>query len=239
MLRIRQIALVARELDPVVAALCEGLGVEVCYNDPLVGEFGLRNALMPIGDTLLEVVSPMRAGTTAGRLLDKRDGDGGYMVILQTDNLARDRRRIEGLDVRVVWEVALDDISTIHLHPSDVGGAIVSFDEARPPESWRWAGPGWEAKRRTERVTAIVGAELQADDPGSMAQRWSEVLARPLDATPDGALRIGVDGGELRFVEASDGRGDGLAGIDLRAAPDGTPRELVLCGTRIRILPAP
>lgn len=237
MLRIRQIAFVARELEPVVTALCAGLGVEVCHRDPLVAEFGLRNALMPIGSTLLEVVSPFREGTTAGRLLDKRGGDGGYMVILQTDDLARDRARIEGLGVRVVWEVSLDDIATIHLHPRDVGGAIVSIDEARPPESWRWAGPNWEQKRRTDSVTAIVGAELQAEDPQAMATRWSQVLARPLDATADGVARIVLDEGELRFVPATDGRGDGLAGIDVRAATGRPARVLDLCGVHVRVVP--
>ena len=54
-MRLRQMATVARELDPVVEDICDVLGIEVCFNDPGVGAFGLHNALMPIGDTLLEV----------------------------------------------------------------------------------------------------------------------------------------------------------------------------------------
>lgn len=107
-LRIRQLALVARDLDLVVGRLCDALGVEVCYRDPAVSAFGLHNALMVIGDTFLEVVSPTREGTTAGRLLERRDGDGGYMVLLQTDDLAADRRRFTRLGVREVWHSELD-----------------------------------------------------------------------------------------------------------------------------------
>src|SRR6185503_20673725 len=114
MLRIRQLALVARDLDPVVSALCDTLGLDVCYRDPQVSAFGLHNALMPIGDTLLEVVSPIQEGTTAGRLLDRRGGDGGYMVILQTDDLSRDRARVDQLGVRVVWSASLREIASIH-----------------------------------------------------------------------------------------------------------------------------
>ena len=33
LLRLRQVALVARELEPVVDALCDVLGVEVCFRD--------------------------------------------------------------------------------------------------------------------------------------------------------------------------------------------------------------
>ncbi len=61
-MRIRQIALVTRELAPVVETLEQVLAVEVCFRDPGVGVFGLENALFPIGDTFLEVVSPVREG---------------------------------------------------------------------------------------------------------------------------------------------------------------------------------
>src|SRR5205814_906057 len=83
----------------------------------------LHNAVMPVGQTFLEVVSPVREGTTAGRLLDRRGGDGGYMVILQTADLRADRTRLAALGVRIVWQVELDDIATVHLHPRDLGGA--------------------------------------------------------------------------------------------------------------------
>ena len=56
-MRLRQIALVAQELDPVVENLCAVLGIEVGFNDPGVAAFGLHNAVMPVGDTVLEVVS--------------------------------------------------------------------------------------------------------------------------------------------------------------------------------------
>ncbi|MCP5069350.1 MAG: hypothetical protein GY946_22525, partial [bacterium] len=47
-MRLRQIALVAKELDPVVERLCSVLGIEVGFNDPGVAAFGLVNAVMPV-----------------------------------------------------------------------------------------------------------------------------------------------------------------------------------------------
>jgi len=110
-MRLRQVALVARELDPVVADLTAVLGIEVAFHDPGVAEFGLRNAVMPVGDTFLEVVSPVQETTTAGRWLERHGGDGGYMVILQTEDLEADRRRLARLGIRLVWQIALDDIA--------------------------------------------------------------------------------------------------------------------------------
>ena len=217
-MRIRQIALVARELEPVVEHLCAVFELEISHRDPGVAEFGLVNAVMPVGDTFLEVVSPAKDGTTAGRFLERRGGDGGYMVILQSDDLAADRRRLDELKVRVVWEVALPDIATMHLHPRDVGGALVSLDQPRPATAWRWAGLGWERRMRTNVVRGIVGAEMQAAEPAKMATRWAEVLGR--SAAWDGAdvHEIALDEGSLRFVPPRDKRGDGIAVVDLRAA---------------------
>ena len=59
----RQICLVAHELAPVVEQLEAVLGLEVCYRDPGVGRFGLENALLPVGNQLLEVVAPTEENT--------------------------------------------------------------------------------------------------------------------------------------------------------------------------------
>jgi hypothetical protein len=209
-MRLRQIALVAEKLDPVVSDLCAVLDVGVCFRDPGVAEFGLVNALMPIGDSFLEVVSPKQEGTTAGRLLARRGGDGGYMVILQTDELPAARRRAEQQGVRIVWEIALPDIATVHLHPRDLGGAIVSLDQPKPPESWRWGGPDWQRHVRRETVSRIVGATLDARDPEAMAARWAAVLGLPRRSP----VELALEGGALRFAAAGP-RGEGLRGIEI------------------------
>jgi catechol 2,3-dioxygenase-like lactoylglutathione lyase family enzyme len=234
-MRLRQVALVARDLAKVVDDLCAVLGLEVCFRDPGVEEFGLHNALMPIGASFLEVVSPLREGTTAGRLLERRRGDGGYMVIAQVDDLAAERKRIEELGVRIVWQVALHDAATIHLHPRDVGAAIVSFDEMQPPESWRWAGPEWREHVRSDVTRRLVGAELQSPDPRALAERWGQVFARPARAAKDGSHSIALDDRtHLRFVADRDGRGEGVSGIDVEVAD---PLEVVH-RARARGLPA-
>ncbi|MDP6979240.1 MAG: VOC family protein [Myxococcota bacterium] len=213
-MRIRQIALVAEDLDPVVETLCNVLGLEVCFRDPGVELFGLHNALMPVGDTFLEVVSPIKEDTTAGRLLERRSGDGGYMVILQTEDLDTHRKQLVDIGVRIVWEHALEDIATVHLHPKDVGGAILSLDVADPPSSWRWAGPEWEAHRRTDTTCWIDGVQIQTSDPRATADHWSRIVGFPVIDGAEGGYDIPLEAGCLRFVEACDDRGDGVAALE-------------------------
>jgi hypothetical protein len=222
-MRIRQVALVARTLEPVVDDLRAVLGLEHVFHDPGVGVFGLHNAVMPIRDQFLEVVSPLEEGTTAGRFLDKRGGDGGYMVIFQTADLAGDRGRLGRLGIRIVWEITLDDIATVHLHPRDVGGAIVSIDQPDPPPSWRWGGPEWTAAPAAG-VRAITSVTIAAAEPDVVAARWAGVL----DA-PAAGREIRIDGGVIRFVAAED-RTDGVVAVGLDA-PD---PERVLEAARAR-----
>lgn len=250
-MRLRQIALVAGDLPTAEADIRAILGLDYAYDDPGVGKFGLKNAVFPVGETFLEVVSPNQAGTTAGRLLEKRGGDGGYMVILQVPDIAEARARIAASNARVVEQADLHGgaVAMSHIHPRDVGGAILSLDYMRPRARWEWGGPVWRENVRTDTSTGIVGAELQGEDPAAMARRWGEVLGRPATQA-EGAWRIALDGGELRFVPARDGRGEGLGRFDVavrdpaavRAAAKVRSRldddDVILAGTRVRLVQA-
>jgi catechol 2,3-dioxygenase-like lactoylglutathione lyase family enzyme len=233
-MRLRQVALVARDLEVVVADLCAVLGIEVAYRDPGIGVFGLRNAVMPLGDTFLEVVSPIQANTPAGRYLARRGGDGGYMVLFQCGDIDAQRQRIDRLGVRVAWSIDLPQARSLHLHPRDVGGAIVSFEQMTRPEDWYWAGPRWRDCVHSDVVTGISGVELQADDPRALAERWSAVLGEPLIHDASGQPAIHLASGSVRFIATAGAQGDGVSGLDLAIASRGRLVETA----RARGLPA-
>lgn len=221
MLRLRQIAFVAHDLDAVVGQLHESLGVEVAFRDPGVATFGLHNAVMPVGDQFIEVVAPVREGTAGGRYLDRRNGDGGYMVILQSDRHELRKQRVAELGIRSVLQHDGREYHIMQLHPADTGGSFLEIDEQIGGDDiggpWEPAGPDWQRARRTHVVTGISAAELQSPNPAALAERWSAILERPVRLV-EGVPTIALDNADLRFVEAVDGRGEGLGGIDLAAA---------------------
>lgn len=249
-MRLRQIALVGKDLDAIRDDITAVLGLGPAYADPGVGKYGLHNQVWPIGDTFLEVVSPTQEGTTAGRLIDKRGGDGGYMAIFQVDDLAAARARIAGLGVRIADQADRGGASFTHLHPKDVPGAIVSIDAMEPAERWEWGGPDWRKNVKTETSVEIRGCEIQADNPDAVSARWAAVLDRPRERTADG-FRIAVDGGEIRFTGLTDGRGEGLSEFDVAVRDPAAVRaraeargcvdssgDVVLCGTKVRLVEA-
>ncbi len=211
--RLRQVALVARDLDAVVADLHRAFGLVVAFSDPAVAAFGLRNAVLPVGDQFVEVVSPTREGTAGGRQLARLGGDGGYMVICHTDDHPAVRRRVRELGVRTVLEADEAGYRIMQLHPSDTGGSFLEIDfqpgGEDPGGPWMPAGDDWQRARRTEVVDGIAAVTVQCRDPAATAARWAAITGLP---ATDGVLQL--DGADVEFV---DGPLDALIGVTLTA----------------------
>ena len=199
--------------DPIVNDLCELFNFEVAFNDPGVAHFGLENAVIPIGTDFLEVVSPVEENTTAGRYLNKRGGDGGYMIIIQVDKFEDSQKLVNEYNIKTVWETDLPKAKAMHLHPKQMGGAILSLDWMEPKESWKWAGPNWE-ENISGPIKGIDGVEIQSDDPELMLNTWLRVLG---DVERDHKNKILLDNTWIKFSQATDGRGPGISAFSLKA----------------------
>ena len=200
--RLRQLV-IASETTDTIDTLKDVFGLEAPFPDPGVGEFGLVNGVFAIGDQFLEVVVPVTETAPAARFM-ARGGPGGYMAIFEVEDIAATRARVDGLGIRRVWDIDLKDISASHLHPADLGGAIVSVDQPRPAGEWRWGGPDWRARSTVGRLT---GAELTSPDPMRLMARWAGALG----ATGSG-YALKMDDGDIVFTK---GETERLVAFDL------------------------
>lgn len=227
----------AQDCDRVAAELRHAFGWLPPYRDPGVGQFGLTNAVFAVGDTFVEVVAPIQPDTTAGRYLERRGGDGGYMAIFQVADLGVARRRIADLGLRVVWTADLADIAATHLHPRDVGGAIVSVDWAQPAQSWRWAGPSWTGQVPQYAPGGVTGLTIEVADPFAAARRWAAVLGISGDGNgssgngnaDDGTtavVELADAGQRLRFVAAPAGHDEGITAVTVAGLRPGAAQEI-------------
>lgn len=235
-IQLRQICLVAEKLAPVIEDLTDILGIKGCFIDPAVAHFGLENTLMPVGRNFLEVVAPVKPDTAAGRYLERRQGDGGYMVITQADTLPNQRAvRQNALDngVRIAHESERDGWHLCQLHPGDMKAAFLEVEYDRFEDfngNWMPAGgTGWEDKVKQDVTVDYLGVELQSDDPVGLAELWGRVVDQPVSRA-GAALELRLNNATLRFVTAEDGRGPGLGGIDLSVRD----RQRILKAARAR-----
>lgn len=230
--RLRQIALVAADLDAVVDRLGTVLGLRVAHRDPAVAAFGLRNAVLPLGTQFVEVVSPTRPGTAGGRQLERLGGDGGYMVIGHVGPAPADhealRARVEQLGVRIALASTGDDgYRLLQLHPADTGGSFLELDFQPggddPTGPWMPAGRHWRDAVRTEVVHAITGVEIRVRGAAEVAARWGAVTGCPV---AEGVLTL--DNATVTFGEGS----GGLVAVDCAGGHDD---EQVIGGVTFRV----
>ncbi len=254
-IQLRQICLVARDLDSTIDDLEQIFGIHRCYVDAGVGKWGLVNTLLPIGRNMLEVVAPVEENTAAGRYLNRRNGDGGYMVICQADSSDEQQEvRQRALDngVRIAWEADRGDWNICQIHPGDMKAAFfeVDWDEANDFNG-NWAPAGglqWQDKVDQSVTVDYAAVELQGPDPVGLAELWGKVAGLPVSR--DGAtLHMALNNVVIRFVEATDGRGYGLGGLDLKVANRAhilaaakergayvSDEEVNVCGVRFKLI---
>ncbi|KAK7185931.1 hypothetical protein DPSP01_009919 [Paraphaeosphaeria sporulosa] len=225
--RLRQIALVVKDLEQARRELTHVIGTEVIFEDPAVAQFGLKNFLVPIGGDIIEVVSPVQNNTTAGRLLEKR-GDGGYMIIMQTEDAKKRREHIEANQLsKVIWGYENDDVACVQYHPKGLqGGMMVELDSHASTKNnptplkdrfspWHACGPDYakysEGMKRTSHLN-LEGCVLRLA-PGDLgheaaARRWEEVfgVGRSRDLLAFTNARLG-------FVRGQDGEREGLVSV--------------------------
>ncbi len=250
-MRVRQIAFVAEPLTPAEAEVRDVLGLEVCYRDPNVEKWGLVNVLFPIGSDFLEIVAPFRPGTSAGRYLSRRGGNGGYMVIFQSADARVERERI-GAMRGSAGDPQREPVRFIHsadrpgpagpyhatqFHPKDLGDVLVSIESCGEPERFRdpagpWypAGTAWQPHVNTTRTRRLLAVELQAEHPEAMAARWSAVLGVAVTRDAKQRAQLVFDNLPIRFVAATDGRGNGVGALDVETAD----REAILKAAETR-----
>ena len=236
-IRIRQIAICCPDIWPVETEISQTLQVTPVRRDKPGPPIWMFNSVIAVGNTFLEILQPEREEAPTTKFLQKQDGAGGYMLLLQVDDHEAARARAEAAGVRIVMNMPKRDYhgttgASLHLHPSDTGGVLTSLDWMQDWDSWAWGGTAWPWHQRTDVVSAIIGAEITCADPDAVAQRFADFIGRPVtDRT------MALEDSEIRFVPSQTGQRDRLTGIDMSASDRSRAGETFEFGrTTIRLV---
>jgi hypothetical protein len=215
--RLRQVCLVAPQLEPVIADISEIMGLRVCYRDGNVAKYGLVNALLPVDTILLEVVSPSREGTAAGRFLDKTAGRGGYMAIFCCDDPDAYGKRANAIGVRTANVITHLPYHGVQLHPRDCRAAFIEFNHTEGSDDvlgpYPPAGPDWQNAVRKDVTQALVGVEMQSPDPKGLAAHWGRIIGVEAGTNDKGEAELKFPNADFRFVE---GDSEIMSGLNFR-----------------------
>ena len=225
-LRLRQICLVAPQLESVIADISDIMGLNVCYRDGNVAKYGLENALLPVDTILLEVVAPVRPGTAAGRFLDKTGGRGGYMAIFGCDDPDARGREAEKIGVRVANVIDHAPYRGVQLHPRDCRAAFIEFNHTDGSDDilgpYPPAGPDWQQSIAKDVTQALIGVEMTSPQPQALAEHWGRILGIAVTESESGEPELKLPNCSFRFIE---GDSDIMSGLRFRVADVAAVRD--------------
>ena|ERR1039458_9701367 len=109
------------------------LGLEVMPEETVEAE-KVRLAMVPVGDSRLELLEPLSPDSTIAKFLEKR-GEGLHHVALHVDDLVGTVERLKAAGTRLIS----DDIKVgagghlyVFVHPSSAGGVLLELVEDAP-----------------------------------------------------------------------------------------------------------
>ncbi|WP_099023039.1 VOC family protein [Mycolicibacterium palauense] len=216
MIGIRQVALLSDDLEKDTEIAEEALGTRVVHRDPDIARYGLRNAVLAMGTSYLELVTPIDTDCSAARRLTTT-GPGLYMLITQVaPPLAQHRDRVVREGIRIIAELSDGAWSSIQLHPADVG-VLISMDAVEGDEGWPPVGahePVVEC-----RTAGVCGVVLPVSRPERVASALS------------GTFGLGAEGSRLTLgsstIEVSS---PGITEVHLRGRAGAAIAPFELCG---------
>jgi methylmalonyl-CoA epimerase len=96
---------------------------------------GVRSAFFPLGDSGLELISPLKPDIPLERFLNSR-GEGLFGVSLEVDNIEESIKSLEANQVRLLaQEPSVDELGYryVYSHPKSLHGVEIEFTE--PPST--------------------------------------------------------------------------------------------------------
>lgn len=109
-------------------AFYEALGLQVAHEETVEPE-QVRTAMIPVGESRIELLEPTSENSTVGRFLTKR-GEGLHHVALHVDDIAATLETLKLNGVRLVSEdvqVGAGGHLYFFVHPSSAGGVLLEI----------------------------------------------------------------------------------------------------------------
>lgn len=121
------IAIATTDLDASLKMFAEALGI-TCDHVEDLPERGIRVAMLPIGDTRIELVMPLHDNSEVSAFLAKRGG-GIHHIALRTDDVDGDIAELKAKGVRIAQDPGpgAHGCRVAFVHPKATGGVLLEL----------------------------------------------------------------------------------------------------------------
>ena len=127
-MKVDHIGIATRQLDEALALWQDVLGLELDSTEE-VTEQGVRVAMLAIGDTHIELLEPLSAGSPVGKFLDKR-GPGIHHIAVRVSDIGATLTQLKEKGTRLIDEtprVGAGGCLVAFVHPSSANGVLLEL----------------------------------------------------------------------------------------------------------------
>ncbi|MFN2455219.1 MAG: methylmalonyl-CoA epimerase [Pyrinomonadaceae bacterium] len=129
-MKIEHIGIATRGLEESLGFWRDALGLEVKdFED--VEDQGVRVAMLPVGETRVELLEPTRDDSPIAKFLEKR-GAGIHHIAVRVDDIRATLASLKKRGVRLIDEtprIGADNCLVAFVHPSSGGGVLLELVE--------------------------------------------------------------------------------------------------------------
>ena len=132
MYRLHHIAIAVNDIAQALPAYTEGLGLTATHIEDVPVQ-GARVALLPLGETNLELVAPLTADSSLARAIERR-GEGVHHLCFEVDDIHAELAGLQARGVRlvdVVPRAGADGALVAFVHPSSTHGVLLELRQAK------------------------------------------------------------------------------------------------------------
>jgi methylmalonyl-CoA/ethylmalonyl-CoA epimerase len=127
-MKIDHIGIATRELKEAAALWRDALGLEVDSTEE-VAEQGVRIAMLPIGETHIELLEPLTPESPIGKFLNKR-GPGIHHIAIRVDDISAALKHLKEKGTRLIDEtprIGAGGCLVAFIHPSSTNGVLLEL----------------------------------------------------------------------------------------------------------------
>lgn len=129
-MKLEHIGIATRELDEALGFWRGALGLEVADIEE-VSEQGVRVAMLPVGETRIELLEPTRDDSPIAKFLEKR-GAGIHHIAVRVDDIRGALEKLKQSGARLIDETprtGAGNCLIAFVHPSSAGGVLIELVE--------------------------------------------------------------------------------------------------------------
>ena len=131
-MKIDHIGIATSKLDQALSVWRDALGLSVDSTDEVAGQ-GVRVAMLPIGETHIELLEPLSEDSPVGKFLQKR-GPGIHHIAIKVTNIRKALSELKAKGARLIDEtprVGANGCLVAFIHPSATNGVLLELVEHR------------------------------------------------------------------------------------------------------------